>query len=406
MSTIGLSSRPIKAVAASLFGPGFLSRLGGLFMFAPLALYMGIIFITPIALFLFRAVDNSEIPTGLPNTVAAVRSWDGKSPPPSTVFDALEQDMHQSDGAILASVARRLNYEDSGMRSLVMRTAARLREPSTLGARERLVEIDSRWGQTETWTLLKSESGRFTPFYLLSALDLRWSDGLHMAPPDQRIYLGLFWRTFTISASVTLICLAIGFPFAFILSRLKSGSANLLMLFVLTPFWTSVIVRTAAWILLFQADGPVNRILLKLNLIEAPLQLIFNRVGVLVAMVHVLLPFMIFPLYSTMKSIPGNYMRAATALGAPPWQAFVDVYLPQAAPGIAAGCILVFISAIGYYVTPALIGGAGDQMISYFIALNVGQTVNWGLAAALSILLLTAVLILYRVYASLSGRAG
>ena len=175
------------------------------------------------------------------------------------------------------------------------------------------------------------------------------------------------------------------------------------MILVLLPFWTSLLVRTAAWVVLLQREGPINGVLQALRITEQPLQLIYNRFGLYVAMTHVLLPFMILPLYSVMRAIPPQLMRAAASLGARPVRAFAQVYLPQTAPGIGAGCLLVFILAIGYYITPALVGGTDDQMISYFIAFFTNQTMNWGMAAALGAVLLAATLILFALYARLVG---
>jgi putative spermidine/putrescine transport system permease protein len=170
------------------------------------------------------------------------------------------------------------------------------------------------------------------------------------------------------------------------------------MVLVLVPFWTSILVRVAAWIVLLQSEGLVNHALIGLHLIDQPLALLFNRTGVIISMVHILLPFMILPLYSVMKSVPPTYLRAAVSLGSPPLIAFFRVYVPQTYPGIGAGALLVFILSIGYYVTPALLGGADDQMLSYYIAQYTNVNVNWGMASALGALLLTATLVLYGVY--------
>jgi putative spermidine/putrescine transport system permease protein len=171
-----------------------------------------------------------------------------------------------------------------------------------------------------------------------------------------------------------------------------------MLILVLLPFWTSVLVRIAAWIVLLQNNGLVNRFFMWIGLTDTPIPLLFNRVGVIIAMVHILLPFAILPLYSVMKSVPPNYLRAAISLGSAPFAAFVRVYLPQTYPGVAAGGLLVFITCIGYYVTPALLGGAGDQMLSYYVARYTNVEVNWGMACALGGVLLTATLVLYSIY--------
>jgi putative spermidine/putrescine transport system permease protein len=247
-----------------------------------------------------------------------------------------------------------------------------------------------------------------TSFYLLSAVDLKRdaSGSIIAAPENTRIYRAVLLRTFTVSLVVTLLCLALGFPLAHLLATAPPNIANLLMILVLLPFWTSLLVRTTAWIVLLQNEGIVNETLIYLGIIEHPMRLIFNRFGVYVAMTHVLLPFMILPLYGVMQAIKPAYMRAALSLGARPSVAFVRVYLPLTLPGIGAGSLLVFILALGYYITPALVGGAADQMISYFIAFYTTDTVNWGMASALGAVLLVSTLVLYGVYQRLVGAEG
>ncbi|HCN90137.1 MAG TPA: polyamine ABC transporter substrate-binding protein, partial [Oxalobacteraceae bacterium] len=166
----------------------------------------------------------------------------------------------------------------------------------------------------------------------------------------------------------------------------------------LIPFWTSILVRVAAWMVLLQSEGLVNKTLMALHVTQAPLELLFNRTGVYISMTHILLPFMILPLYSVMKSIPPTYLRAAISLGSHPFAAFWRVYVPQTYPGIGAGVLLVFILALGYYITPALLGGANEQMVSYYVAYFINVSINWGMACALGALLFAATLVLYSVY--------
>jgi putative spermidine/putrescine transport system permease protein len=217
-------------------------------------------------------------------------------------------------------------------------------------------------------------------------------------PAERALYTKVFVRTFWMSMVVTIWCLLLGYPVAWMLSSLPARLSNLLMILVLLPFWTSLLVRTASWIIVLQKEGIINKILMWTHITSDPLQMVFNRFGVYVAMVHILLPFMILPLYSVMKNIPPSLMRAAASLGANPITAFFKVYLPQSMPGISAGCLLVFILAIGYYITPALVGGPKDQMLSYFIAFFTNNTINWGMAAGLAVLLLSATVVLYIVF--------
>ena len=266
--------------------------------------------------------------------------------------------------------------------------------------RDQLIDKDARWGEAPFWRAIAKNGARWTPDYLLASVDLQ-RDALGQVermPEEQRAFGGILLRTFHISFVVTLICLLLGYPLAWWLASLPARQANVLMILVLVPFWTSILVRVAAWIVLLQSEGLVNRGLMGLGAIAEPLPLLFNRTGVVIAMVHILLPFMVLPLYSVMKSVPPTYLRAAVSLGSSPIAAFFRVYVPQTYPGIGAGALLVFILAIGYYVTPALLGGADDQMLSYYIARYTNVEVNWGMACALGALLLAATLLLYGVY--------
>ncbi len=200
-----------------------------------------------------------------------------------------------------------------------------------------------------------------------------------------------------------MLCLVLGYPVAYLLASVPPRLANRLMFFVLLPFWTSLLVRIVAWIVLLQREGVVNSVLRFLGAIDRPLDLVYNLTGVLIAMTHILLPFMILPIYSVMKGISPSYMRAAASLGANPLIAFIRVYLPQTIPGLGAGCLLVFILAVGYYIAPALVGGPHDQMVSYFIAQYTNVSINWGMASALGAILLVIVMLLYLVYNRLVG---
>jgi len=181
--------------------------------------------------------------------------------------------------------------------------------------------------------------------------------------------------------------------------------SNMLMILVLLPFWTSLLVRTTTWIAMLQTQGVLNDLFVWLGVIDdaARLQMIYNKTGTLVAMTHILLPFMILPLYSVMRSIPPSYTRAARSLGASSFLAFRRVYFPQTLPGVGAGSVLVFILSIGYYITPALVGGRTGQFITNFIAYHMQTSLNWGLAAAISSILLVLVMVLYWLYNRLVG---
>jgi putative spermidine/putrescine transport system permease protein len=374
----------------------------------PLLAFLLVTLLVPIGALLVRAVENPEVARSLPLTGAALARWDRRSNPPDAAFAALARDLSQLDeGAQAGALARRLNSEVPGGRSLVMSTYRAAVGPwkdepaaSDAQVRERMLELDARWAELPYWQAIAKNASRWTPDYLLTSIDLRRSiDGsIERVAPDQRVFSRILLRTFQISAIVTLFCMLLGYPLAYWLSTLPARQANVLMIVVLVPFWTSILVRVAAWIVLLQREGLVNKALMSLSIVSEPLTLLFNRTGVIVSMTHILLPFMILPLYSVMKSVPHTYVRAAVSLGSPPLAAFFRVYLPQTLPGVGAGALLVFILSIGYYVTPALLGGADDQMLSYYIAQYTNVDVNWGMACALGTVLLATTLVLYGAY--------
>ena len=374
-------------------------KASALALIAPLALFLLVVFAVPIAALLQRAVASPEIPNALPQTVAALSTWDRKALPPDAAYQALATDLAATrSGNSAGELARRLNNEISGYRSLVTKTARAM--PLQGDARQALLAIDPRWGELPYWQAIAKNGSRTTPFFLLASLDLQQDNfgNVHAAPPEGAIYRDIFVRTLWIGALTTGLALLIAFPLAYWASTLPARQANLVMICVLIPFWTSVLVRIAAWVVLLQQSGLVNTGLMAMGITSGPIALLFNRTGVTISMVHILLPFMILPLYSVMKAIPPTYQRAAVSLGSHPFAAFWRVYVPQTYAGIAAGVLLVFITAIGYYITPALLGGPGDQMVSYYVAYFTNQAVNWGMACALGALLLVATLVLYAVY--------
>ena len=374
----------------------------------PLLLFLAVTLLVPIGALLVRAVENPEVARALPRTGEALAGWDRVSPPPAAAFAAVASDLGAlAEGSDAGAVARRLNTEASGARSLIMGTYRALPLGEGLSpeqVRQKMLEVDERWNELRYWQAIAKNSSRWTPDYLLTAVDLRRTPTgtLERVEPEQRVFGRILLRTFEISLVVTLICLLLAYPLAYWLSTLPARRANMLMILVLVPFWTSILVRVAAWIVLLQREGLVNRTLMSLSILNEPATLLFNRTGVVIAMVHILLPFMILPLYSVMKSVPPSYLRAAVSLGSAPLAAFFKVYVPQTWPGVGAGCLLVFILSIGYYVTPALLGGADDQMLSYYIAQYTNVDINWGMACALGAVLLAATLLLYGVYRRLA----
>ncbi len=375
-------------------------------LLAPSVIFTALFFVLPLALFMFRSVDNPEIQTYLPRTAEVMRSWSGKGEPDEAAFAAIAADLNAIRGQpSLGLIGRRLNYAMPGARGLLTKTARRMPIAEGASARDALIAIDPQWAEPALWGVLHQQSGRLTDFYLLTALDLQKSpEGeLQRVAPDQRIFVDLYGRTLSVSLTVTALCLLIGFPVAAVMARAGKRAASWMLMLVLVPFWTSLLVRSTAWVILLQNEGLVNKALMALGIINSPLPLVFNRAGVLIAMVHVLLPYAILPIYSVMKGISGNHLRAAASLGASPLRVFRTVYLPLTLPGVAAGGTLVFVLSVGFYVTPALVGGPGDQMIGYFIAYFTNSAVNWGLASALGAFLLIVVAAIYLALGKVVG---
>ena len=375
---------------------------------SPLLLFLVVFFMVPLGSLLVRAVENPEVADALPRTGQALSHWDRNSPPPAAAYAAILADLGAIEETAQAGVlARRLNSEVPGARSLVMGTYRALPLGDSLSAdeaRTKLLEHDARWDELPYWQAIAKNSERWTPDYLLASVDLKRNaqGDIESVGDEEAAFRDILVRTFEMSLTVTLVALLLAYPLAYWLSTLSERQANVMLILVLLPFWTSVLVRIAAWIVLLQNNGLVNRFVMWLGATDAPLPLLFNRVGVVIAMVHILLPFMILPLYSVMKSVPPNYLRAAISLGSAPLAAFFRVYVPQTYPGVAAGCLLVFITSIGYYVTPALLGGPSDQMLSYYVAQYTNVEVNWGMACALGSVLLLCTMVLYSLYRKVS----
>jgi putative spermidine/putrescine transport system permease protein len=374
----------------------------------PLFAFIMITFILPIGMMVFRSVDNPTLQRYLPNTVLALETWDGVGLPSEEIFTIFAAEMlARKKDRDLGKIAGRLNYETAGMRSLFVGSARKLARVKEGPWKEALIGINKKWGKTETWSTIKQVGARYTLGFYLAALDKQYDkDGQIVPRPENlQIYQQLYWRTLWVSLLITVLCLLLAYPISYLMATLPVGLSNLLMIMVLLPFWTSLLVRTTAWIVLLQREGVLNDIMVWVGVLgdEQRLQMIYNMTGTVIAMVHILLPFMVLPLYSVMKTISPTYVRAAQSLGATPARAFWKVYFPQSVPGIGAGSILVFILSIGYYITPALVGGRTGTLISNMIAYHMQKSLNWGLAAALGGLLLVGVLGLYWLYNRIVG---
>ena len=420
-----------------------------LLLLAPL-LFLLIMFVTPIGSLLSRSVDDVEINRVLPETFAQYELWEDKSKIPNEeMFAAVINDIRMthkvedSNGKnigknLLGKAGTRMTYEFSGWRSLLLKTVKsatkvnkRSKEevkPYTWEApyKEKMIKRDKRWGKVEFWQSLGAMKDPYTLGYYLNAVDLRYDANKNIIEKKEhlKIYKTIWMRTLQVSLMVTIFCLILAYPVSYLLATLPMRTSNLLMICVLMPFWTSLLVRIVAWMIMLQQNGVVNDTLVGIlpcfeGMVNLPffgetnldlcfsdedrIPMMYNFTGTIIVMTQVLLPFMILPIYSVMRGIPPSYMKAAQNLGATPTRAFIRVYMPQSVPGIGAGCILVFIVAIGYYITPELVGGKDGLMIGNFVAREMQTTLNWGLAAAMGAMLLAAVLILYWAYDRLIG---
>ena len=389
-----------------------LQRRRAFLLTLPLVLFLIISFVIPIGQMLFSSVHNDKVSAVVPNFADAILQWDGQGLPSEETFEIFVKDLAAAKkvrevGRTVGNMATRINYEKPGSRSLFTSTARKAGKIKEGPYKEALIKINKKWADPSIWLTLQRAAHDITPAFYIAALDLKYADDGSVIKADElyQIYLDNLMKTLGVSALITFICVLLAYPVAYLLSVLPLRQSNLLMIMVLLPFWTSLLVRTTAWIAILQTEGVINDMLVFLGFIsdDGRIQMIYNQTGTIIAMVHILLPFMILPLYSVMKTIPPSYMRAALSMGAKPLYAYRKVYLPQTLPGLAAGTLLVFIMAIGYYITPALVGGEDGLLISNLIAYHIQKSLNWSLGAALGTILLVVVLILYWLYNRLIG---
>ena len=388
------------------------ARTRALLLTLPLIIFITVSFVVPIGQMLFRSMYNPAGSNVLPSFSISVQQWDGQGLPSEAMFEDFVKDMqlarkNRITGKTVGNLATRVNYEVPGSRSLFTKSSRKMKKIKQGPYKEALIEIDKKWENPVIWRAIKRVTSNYTSAFYLAALDYKYDDDGNVIAADKlyQIYVSNFIKTLNLSATITFLCFLLAFPVAYLLSTLPLKTSNLLMILVLLPFWTSLLVRTTAWIAILQSKGIINNILVFIGILseENRAQLIYNQTGTIIAMVHILLPFMILPLFSVMKTIPPTYMRAARSMGATPFTAFRRIYFPQTLPGIAAGTLLVFILAIGYYITPALVGGEDGLLISNLIAYHIQKSLNWSLGAALGTILLVIVLTLYWLYNKFVG---
>lgn len=376
---------------------------------APLLLFISISFVLPIGTMLSRSVYHPVVAELIPETILALESWDestGNLPDESVVGIFTAELLVLANIRDSGKLAGDVNRLFPGASSLVKSTARNLKKsginqlPQTFAA---LSAIKPTWNDPELWRAIKKSGRRFTDNFYLTALDLTRVDSGEIEARSTQIYIQLYAKSLKLALYITLLTILIGYPLAYYLVSIPPRIANVLMICVLLPFWTSLLVRTTSWIALLQTNGVINSVLQSLHIINEPLEMLYTQFATIIAMTHILLPFMVLPLYSVMKGIDPSYLRAALSLGGKPIPAFIKIYMPMTVPGLAAGSLLVFIISIGYYITPALVGGTDGQMISNIIAFHMQSSNNWELAAALGSLLLAVILFMYAIYDRIVG---
>ena len=337
----------------------------------------------------------------------ALEIWDGQSAPDESLFAALYKDLNSAQKILSGKSSTRMNYEEPGWKGIIRTSLRKFKTIEGPPYRDALIKANKGWGEARFWQSLVLMKDARTMGYYLNAFDRRYDvdKNIILRSEERRVYVMLWWRTLILSLIVTVGCLVLSYPVAHLLATLPLRYSNLLMICVLMPFWTSLLVRIVSWMVMLQQEGVINDALVWTRLIsdENRLPMMYNFTGTVIVMIQILLPFMILPIYSVMKTIPPSYMRAAQNLGAAPSLAFLRVYMPLTLPGVGAGVILVFIVAIGYYITPELVGGKDGRLIGNMIAYHMQKSLNWGLGAAMGTVLLAAILVLYWVYDKIVG---
>jgi len=371
----------------------------------PLLCFVTLAFLAPIATMLYRSVYNPSVSQLIPKTLVQMDQWktvSGKMPPAEVLttfsLELRELAINRESGKL----AEEINRVIPGSSSLVKSSARKIKrlsvEQLTDGQGQQLLGFHKKWNNPLLWSGIKGQGSVWTDRYYLTATDLTRNQEGEIESRSTQIYLKLYWRSLRIALVITLLTALLAFPLAYYLTNTSAKKANILLVFVLLPFWTSLLVRTTSWIALLQTNGVINSTLQFLGVINQPIEMLYTEFATIISMTHILLPFMVLPLYSVMKSIDPSYFRAAMSLGSKPMPAFFKIYFPMTLPGLSAGALLVFIISIGYYITPALVGGTDGQMISNIIAFHMQSSNNWELAAALSSLMLVVIILLYWIY--------
>jgi len=383
------------------------NKIRAFLLVTPLLFFILFTFLVPIGDMLLRSVDDSYINTVFPKTFEKYKKWDRQDLPSEELYETMFFEIKEGSGYSIGKATTRMNYAKSGWKSLLKKSKRKFKKIEEGPYKEQMIAIDKRWADIEYWRAIGVMVDPMTAGYFLNAVDLKYDVDKEVVrqKENRRIYNHTWFKTFKVSFLVMFFCLILGYPISYLLAILPLKYSNLLMICVLLPFWTSLLVRTVAWMVMLQQKGVLNNLLVMSHVIadENRFQLMYNQTAVIIVMTQILLPFMVLPLYSVMKTIPPTYMRAALNLGASPLHAFWKVYMPNSVPGISAGCMLVFIIAIGYYITPELVGGKDGQMVGNWIAYHLKTTLNWGLCASLGAILLAVMTVLYWAYNKIVG---
>ena len=383
------------------------NKIRAFLLVLPLLAFILVTFLIPIGDMLTRSIDDRQINTVFPKTFEVYKKWDQQGLPSEELYATMFFEVKNSEGYAIGKASTRMNYSKSGWKSLLKKSKRKFKKIEEGPYKEQMIAAEKRWGDIEYWKALGQMVDPTTMGYYLNAVDLKYdsSKNIIQQKENRRIYNKTWFKTFKVSVLVTFFCLILAYPISYLLATLPLKYSNLLMICVLLPFWTSLLVRTVAWMVMLQQKGVFNNLMVMAGLIadENRWQLMYNQTAVIIVMTQILLPFMVLPLFSVMKTISPTYMRAALNLGASPLHAFYKIYMPNSIPGVSAGCLLVFIIAIGYYITPELVGGKDGQMVGNWIAYHLKTTLNWGLCASLGAILLAVMTVLYWAYNKIVG---
>ena len=384
------------------------NKIKAFLLVAPLLLFLLITYIFPIGEMLTRSIDDKMITNMLPKTFKAMENWDGQELPPEEVFASFLLDYKILVKAkTQGKLDQRLNKEKNGFNSILKKLKRKMKKFEEGNYKEQIMSVHKRFADVSYWQAIKRTAPPYTVAKYLKAVDMVIDENgdIVKVEEDRRIYAKLWLRTLEVAFFVTLFCFLMGYPIAHLLATIPMKYSNLLMICVLLPFWTSLLVRTASWMILLQQQGVVNDFFVMTGLVadDNRPEMMYNKVGTYVAMSQILLPFMVLPLYSVMKTVSPSLMRAGKSLGGTPFVSFWKIYFPLTISGIGAGSLLVFIIAAGYYITPELVGGASGKLISNSIAYHMKQTLDWSFASAMGLMLLVGVMAVYWIYNKLVG---